>query len=255
VCLVTYFVVVSGFIVQKEKNQRIQSLRICITDSTKNQFLKTSDIRKILNRIRFSPLGKSCAEINLESIEVSLLTHQAISAADAYFTEPGSLHIEIRQKTPFVRVFNRYGQGYYLDRQGNIIPLSRNYSPYILVASGFIAEPFVVGQSANMRGFAYDSINRSMQTIYDVFHVADFITSDKFWNAQIEQVYVNDRYEIELIPRIGSHIILLGNADHLKEKLENLSLLYRKGFNLTGWNQYEKINLKYKNQVVCTKKQ
>jgi cell division protein FtsQ len=88
-----------------------------------------------------------------------------------------------------------------------------------------------------------------------VYKLAEFITNDKFWNSQIEQIYVNNNYEFELIPRVGSHIIELGRAEDLNEKFENLKILYLRGFNNLGWNQYEKISLKYKNQVVCTKNQ
>jgi cell division protein FtsQ len=99
----------------------------------------------------------------------------------------------------------------------------------------------------------HDSISRSLHTIYDVFRLAEFITEDDFWNAQFEQIYVTNNYEFELIPRVGSHIIELGKVENLDEKFENLKILYNRGFNNLGWNQYEKISLKYKNQVVCTK--
>ena len=64
---------------------------------------------------------------------------------------------------------------------------------------------------------------------------------------------MNSKYEFELIPRVGSQVIELGDADNLEEKFENLKLLYLEGFNKIGWNKYERISLKYKNQVVCTK--
>ena len=192
-------------------------------------------------------------DIDLEGIEQSLISRQIISKAEAFITEPGVLHVEIRQKTPFVRVFNRMGQGYYLDREGNIIPLSYNFSPFVLVANGFIAEPFRVSQTLNIFDVKHDSLSASQKTIYDVYRLVTFIRDDKFWNAQIEQIYVNSKYEFELIPRVGSHVIELGSAENLEEKFENLKLLYLEGFNKIGWNQYERISLKYKNQVVCTK--
>jgi len=64
---------------------------------------------------------------------------------------------------------------------------------------------------------------------------------------------VNSKYEFELIPRVGSQIIELGDAENLDEKFANLKLLYLDGFNKIGWNTYKRISLKYKNQVVCTK--
>jgi cell division protein FtsQ len=39
------------------------------------------------------------------------------------------------------------------------------------------------------------------------------------------------------------------------EKFEKLHTFYLQGLNTTGsWNKYSVINLKFKNQIVCTKK-
>jgi len=251
--LVAYAVVLSGFIASRERTQKISALKIRIADSTQNKFIRSAEIMRMLEQRKYNLLGMESRSVDLSGIEGSLKTRQIFSTVEAFITEPGVLHVEVRQKTPFVRVFNRFGQGYYLDREGNIIPLSRSFSPFVLVASGFIAEPFIIGQTLNIYEVKHDSLLRSQQTIYDVYKLAEFITGDKFWNSQIEQIYVNNQFEFELIPRVGSNIIELGRAVDLEEKFENLKILYEQGFNKLGWNQYGKISLKYKNQVVCTK--
>jgi cell division protein FtsQ len=248
-----YIIVVSGFISTKEKTRRIGEIKIRITDSTKNQFIKKADIEKILEANKFNPVGNGMSELNLEKIENALKNRQIVRDAEIFVTEPGIVRVEISQKTPFVRIFNRYGQGYYLDREGNIIPLSTGFSPFVIVASGYISEPFQVTRTLNIMEVKHDSISRSLHTIYDVYRLADFITHDDFLNSQFEQIYVNNKYEFELIPRVGSHVIELGRVENLEEKFENLKILYEKGLNNLGWNQYDKISLKYKNQVVCTK--
>lgn len=248
-----YIIVVSGFISTKEKSRRIGEVVIRINDSTKNQFIKVEDIQKILDANNFNPIGKWIPELNLEKVENVLKNRQIIKDAEIFVTEPGIVRVEISQKTPFVRIFNRYGQGYYLDREGNVIPLSTGFSPFVIVASGYISEPFQVSRTLNIMDVKHDSISRSLHTVYDVYKLADFITHDDFLNSQFEQIYVNNKYEFELIPRVGPHVIELGKVENLAEKFENLKILYEKGFNNLGWNQYDKISLKYKNQVVCTK--
>ena len=57
-----------------------------------------------------------------------------------------------------------------------------------------------------------------------------------------------------MIPRLGAHIIYFGTAEDYMHKLFKLETVYTEGFRVLGWNQYDKINLTYKNQVVCTKK-
>ena len=66
---------------------------------------------------------------------------------------------------------------------------------------------------------------------------------------------INNEKEFELYPAIGNHKIIFGEAKDIAEKFEKLKLFYNEGLNKTdNWNKYAVVNLKYKNQVVCTKK-
>ena len=65
---------------------------------------------------------------------------------------------------------------------------------------------------------------------------------------------MNANGDMELVPRVGDHTILIGDDQQIHEKFEKLFLFYMEGLNKAGWNKYKVINLKYKDQVVCTKK-
>ncbi len=91
--------------------------------------------------------------------------------------------------------------------------------------------------------------------IDDIFAVVSFIEKDEFLKAQIQQIFINEKNDIELVPMVGDHKIILGDKKDLDTKFRKLLLLYQKGLSKTGWNQYSIINLKFKNQVICTKKQ
>ncbi|NJM14093.1 MAG: hypothetical protein HC896_00705 [Bacteroidales bacterium] len=88
----------------------------------------------------------------------------------------------------------------------------------------------------------------------DLYNIALFLSASKFWKAQVTQVYLNQNLEYEIIPRVGSHQIILGGADDLQYKFRKLEALYLKAFKVVGWNEYETINLKFGNQVICTKR-
>ncbi len=251
--IIAYLVAVSGFISAREETLQVRSVDITVKDSAIYQFISSADILGMLNRNGLNARDRLVRDANLGHIESFLYTQQMVKKAEAYVTEPGILHIEVRQKKPFLRIINALGNGYYLDREGNVIPLSSSFSPYVLVASGMIREPFRLTQTTNIFEADHDSLPRSQRVIYDLFNLAGYIADDDFWNSQIEQVYVNTDYEFELVPRVGSHIIEFGTADDIGEKFANLELLYKEGLNNLGWNQYSRINLKYKNQVVCTK--
>ena len=78
--------------------------------------------------------------------------------------------------------------------------------------------------------------------------------NDEFWKAQIAQVHVTATHEIELVPRVGDHTIVLGRPGNYARKFEKLYTFYEKGLTQVGWNKYSRINLDYSNQVIGTKK-
>jgi cell division protein FtsQ len=92
------------------------------------------------------------------------------------------------------------------------------------------------------------------KVLTDLFRLSEFIFNEPFLKAQIEQIYVDPDREFELIPRVGRHIIVFGGTDRMEDKFDKLMLFYHEGLNKTGWEKYRVINLKFENQVVCTKK-
>jgi cell division protein FtsQ len=237
----------------KQAVQLISSIDIRILDASRSHFIDEDDVREMLYNSRIPLLGEKSSRVRLKPVEDKLHQHQIIRTAEAYITERGILHVDVQQREPFVRIYNRQEQSYYLDHEGNIIPVSGSFSPFVLVVNGYIYEPFRLSQTRNLWDFDHDSLSDRQRCIYDIFKLATFIEKDEFWKSQIQQVYVNPSGEFELIPRVGSHIIEFGRADDTEEKFYKLRLLYLQGFNQLGWNQYSRINLKYKNQVVCIK--
>ncbi len=84
--------------------------------------------------------------------------------------------------------------------------------------------------------------------------MATKIQEDEFLNALIDQIYVTPDQEFELIPKAGIDYIEFGDFDDVDQKLKRLKLFYIKGKEKINWTIYKSINLKYENQVVCTKK-
>jgi cell division protein FtsQ len=53
---------------------------------------------------------------------------------------------------------------------------------------------------------------------------------------------------------VGDHIIQLGDASELDSKLSRMRTFYTEGLDKAGWNKYKTINLKFHDQVICTKR-
>ncbi len=216
----------------KPDKQTCKGVRVLIKDSTELRFITKKEIVLCLEQGEVNPVGKNMQSVQTEAIEKLLKKQPRIKNAECYKTPSGIVYIEITQREPILRVMNS-GRSYYVDREGEIMPVSNNFAAYVPIVTGLVDEKLAKG------------------ALYDF---ALYLRRDEFWNAQIEQIHVDSRSEVELIPRVGNQVILLGKLDNYEYKLNKLFSLYKNGFSKTGWNCYEHINLKYDNQVVCTKK-
>ena len=245
-----YLVLVVGFVGNRYENQLCNTIDVSIEDSLSTGFLIRNDIIELLERNHVGYLGVPLSKIKLEAIEDIILRNQIVRECKAYTGVNGTLHIDISQRTPYVRIIEQNGKGYYLDPEGNVLNLSPRCSPLVLVVNGYIQSSIKVGQPINVHNLPESKNNVKIR---EIFELTSYIHGNKLWNAQFLQVYVNKSGEFELIPRVGPHIIVLGPIDDYREKLDKLEIFYKEGLNNIGWNQYLKINLKYKDQVVCTK--
>lgn len=246
-----YFVFVPGFVTDKFNQQVCERITVSILDSLTNRFIAEDDVLDILLESGEKILGYQLSNINTRKLEEILAGESFIKHAELYKTVDGTLNADILQRKPLLRIINRQGMSYYLDKEGAILPLSAKFTSRVPVANGYISEPFLPGSTRSI--FDPDKPSGKRNTvIYDLYELAGFIAGSELWSAQIAQIYVNGKYEFELIPRVGAHVIYLGDATGYETKFRKLEALYLYGLNNEGWNNYEIINLKYENQVVCT---
>ncbi len=205
-------------------------------------FIERDEVDRILMENAGAMVGKDLNEINIHKLENALKANPFIEFAKVYADMTGVIHVQIRQREPVLRVVNMANLHFYIDGNGNKIPLSDNYTAKVLVASGLIDEDFT-GR--------VDTLKTDMAR--DLFRTALYIKSDSLWDNQIEQLFVDLKGDIEMVPRVGGHKIILGSADSLQIKFRNLLVFYKKAIPKVGWDAYKSINLKYANQIVCEK--
>jgi cell division protein FtsQ len=187
-------------------------------------------------------MGRRLNDINFEKIERTIKSNPFIAFAKVYADMDGTVHIEIQQRQPVLRVVNANDQDFYIDMNGLKMPVSSNFTANVLVANGKIMEYFSGKVDTLITGVAKD-----------LYKTALYVKQDTLWEAQIEQVFVNDKNDIELIPRVGNQRIILGTADSLDVKMRNLLAFYKQAMPKVGWDTYKTINIKYTNQIVCEK--
>ena len=242
-----------GFTTTEHNSEVCKKYVIRIDYGKADVLITQGDIYSIVKSTGNPLKGQQLGDIDFERIEREVKHHSYVFNAQAYMSLDGVVEIDVVQRQPILRVFNQKGESFYLDGSGNLMPLNPSFSARVLVATGSIREPF-----SNKTCYLADSVKLKDSLQYNsvmnnLYKIAAFITKDKFLKAQIEQIYVEPRGEFELIPRIGNHTILMGGADNLEDKFERLFVFYRMGLSKTGWNRYNIINIKFKNQVICSK--
>lgn len=241
VCSLSGVIVLMSFIEIKKVESTCEKIEVVLPG---NQFfIERAEIDEILKSKNGLLIGRRLSGIDIQYLENKLKANPFIEYAKVYIDMNGVIHADLKQRVPVLRILNLSGQDFYVDQNGLKIPLSDHFTARVLAANGLILEDF----SGNV-----DTLKTKLSK--DLFLAAKYIAEDSLWNDQIVQMYVNEKNDIELVPRVGNQKIILGNADHLKEKFRNLLLFYKKALPQAGWDTYSSINLKFKGQIVCEKR-
>ena len=209
-----------------------REVKINITDGTGNGFLNVNEVKMQLQHAKIYPLGDRMSDVCTRQIEETLLKSPLVDRVECYKTHSGHVFINLTQRTAVMRIMANNGESYYIDNLGAIIP-SKNNSTDLVVATGDIKQKYA-------------------QTALKQFGL--LLLDDPFWHSQIEQINVLPDGSVEMIPRVGDHIVYLGQPTHLKEKLTRLEKFYRYGLSKAGWNKYSYINIEFNNQIICKRR-
>ena len=230
-----------------DKKHRIcTKVNINISDSNNSGFLSAEEIKAILEKDKLYPLNRQLSSIEPRKIEEALKVGPFVDTAQCYITENGHINIRISQRMPIIRIKNNKGEDYYLDDNGGILPNSK-YTSDLIIATGDIS-----------KWFAHFAITP----------MAKAINKSEFWLNQIEQINVRPDRGIELVPRVGNHIIFIGYLpirrnkaandkgidEFVTKKLERTEKFYRYGLSQAGWNKYSYIDVEFDNQIICKRR-
>ena len=227
--LIALTVIVLAFTEKKQGEQLVQLNQINI-EMSEDQFLTKNIVLQYIEKHNFAYDGVVLSQFYLNDLEEILLKHPAVKKAEVYSNQQGVVNINLQQKKAIVRI-KTTDADYYLDEDGLEMPLSKAYTPRVIVVSG----------DANQQHHA------------SIYAFIQKINKSEFWKSQITQLhFLGD--QVVLIPRVGNQKIHFGMLVNSSEKLDNLYQFYKQAMPVKGWQTYSEISLKYKNQIVCTKK-
>lgn len=228
--LIVYLVWAAVKYGDRKDKQVCQRVDIEVEDSTKASFVSRQDIENLLRQKDLYPVGQLMSEVSLGDIEKLVRNHPFVLDSECYKSSAGVLHIGVKQRLPVMRIMTE-GADYFIDAKGDEVRHGE-YAADVVVASGAVTKEYAKKYLAEL---------------------GVYLAENEFWDSQIEQIYVNEDGSMDLVPRVGNHIVALGQPGGYEDKLERLRKFYKKVLSEVGWNKYERISLEYSNQIVCRK--
>ncbi|MDC0249350.1 hypothetical protein OAK24_00545 [Flavobacteriales bacterium] len=227
--LLALMAVTLAFTNKKQEQQLVQLDQINI-EYSEDRFITKELTLEYISKYNFNFDSILLSSFYLNNLELNLLNHPAIKKVEVCSSQEGMLSINLQQRKALVRIKNSSAD-YYLDEDGLVMPLSKNYTARVLLVSG--------------------DVNSSHHS--NIFSFIKIINKNEFWRSQITQLHFESD-KVILIPRVGDQKIHFGILTNIHKKLENLYQFYKQVMPVKGWEAYSDISLQYNNQIVCVKK-
>ncbi|MCR4994004.1 MAG: hypothetical protein K6A32_01270 [Bacteroidales bacterium] len=210
-----------------------KGLDIVVNDEKNTNFINENEIRELLVKKKLFPEGRAIADIDLAELESVLVASPYIDKALCYTTSDDRVMLQVTPRVPVLHVLNVAGEDFYIDNCGGTMPRGHHVID-LIVMTGHVQR--------TTAGPLYSPM-------------ACVISSDPYWRDQIQEIHVDVTGDLSLTPRVGQHVILLGDTSKIADKLERMRIFQTEGLDKAGWNKYKTISLKYDNQVIATRKQ
>jgi len=208
--------------IQYKRMSNFNKLEINIENrSGERMLLNKKDVLDLMRaHLGFDPTVANIDEVDFRSLEESLEQNAYIQDALIYLNSNHELIVNIKQRRPIARVMTE-DLDYYIAADGTRIPLSDYATLRVPIITGSVQ---------------YNSCKQ-----------------DKFLTSLIEQIDIDRKGKLTIVPKIGTERIVFGELENTEEKLKKLSKYYKWGRSQDGWDKYAYLNLEVKDQIALGK--
>ncbi|ADF54112.1 cell division protein FtsQ/DivIB [Zunongwangia profunda] len=217
-----------GFAEKRHSQRKLTGSEVHFTDN-ENLYVTVDAVNKLLiqNEEANANLGQETLDLN--KVETLLNSHDMIENAEVFLRLDGKLSAIVTQRKPIGRAVGN--TSFYLDKNGEVMPLSENFSARVPLMLGF------------------DESN-----ILTAYPLVSYIKNDSFLSKHITTIQrlENGRYELKL--RKADFVVYFGEIKNIALKFNNFKAFYKKALKDKKLDTYKRVNLQFGNQVVCTKK-
>ena len=239
---------------QEQGNKVLEKPEILIHVDGENAFLTEDELFSRLKFKGFIKEGQKHDKLDVAAIESYIRKMSEVRDVRVFSGIGNSWTIDINVRKPIARIFNKFGESYYLDEEGVIVNVSPVHTARVVVVTGFIPDRL------NSGGVPEIINNDSLITIRkldDVYRISNYVCKDPLMQSLIGQIHMKKNGDFVLVPLVGDQKIIFGTArtdEEVREKFEKLKIFYEDAIPYEGWDKYEEIDLKYGDQIVGKKR-
>ncbi len=247
----------------RQRDLPAAGVEVVVRDSARLGVITPGMVKGWIAAEELIPRNSAAREVQVERIQKLVRSRGFVKTARTYMDMDGKVHVSLLQRQPMMRFSTSSGYNFYITEDRWALPAQPHAAVWLPVVTGNYVPPFPRNYAGPLETDE-KKWDENYRFLYNLINFVEFIRNDAFWSAYTEQIHVTVpdgggrefriyNPQVEIVPRAGNHIVMLGELDGYQEKLDKLLTFYRNGLAYEGWDAYGYINLRYRNQIVCTK--
>ena len=214
------------------REDRFTGCRIEVADSLGSGFVSQLEISQECDNIMQWVTARKRKEVDLNLLESHLRGSDKIEDVNVSLLNNGTILIDVVPMTPVARIFDT-STSYYINATGKRISADPRYH---------VDVPVVLGNFTDDRP--------STRLLPMLHHIASHPELD----ALVSTVKQARNGDIIIVPTIRGHVVNFGDTSDVDNKFTRLREFYRQVMPVRGWETYDTIAVKWRGQVVATRR-
>ncbi|WP_230471263.1 MULTISPECIES: cell division protein FtsQ/DivIB [Hymenobacter] len=224
----------------RQAHHPVGQVIVSISNEFNNYFISEQEVTALLTRNGNQRLeGARPDDLDLKALEARLKAHSFVREAQVYRDLAGNLHADVRQNRPIARLVHAdTRQDSYLDAEGRKLPLSPLFTARVVPISRQGGAPLQSQFFQDSTGQQYLKLLR-------------YIDEHPFWRAQVAEVFIGPNGKVSFTQQVGDQRVEFGFPENISEKFAKLMVFYRQIPPVLGWDTYHRVNVEFKDQIIC----
>ncbi|WP_420387979.1 cell division protein FtsQ/DivIB [Roseivirga sp.] len=234
-------IVLASSVKNRDMGYHMEDIDVEIENAYENFFVDADDVMALIMQGEGdSILGDGFNRVSLKDVESRIESHSFVKDAEVYRDLKGHLVVKARQNKPVARLMSNRGDNAYIGEDGEMLPVSSKYTARVPVVTGQYVDQLMEFASVADEEYAAK-----------VFELINFVNAHKFWTMQIGQIDISSKGYIVMYPQVGDQRLEFGYAEDIERKFKKLEIFFKQIMPTKGWNTYSKVNVEYKDQIIC----